>query len=144
MSKEQELKQATDDLEWWQEKFAPLGCKVIGWTYRNHCQIQLPSGDILSIDRMIMELLTLARGYYKPVVLAITANFWGKGTTVTEAVNNMFEAGGGSSAAKHGHVVYTTHPDTVVDPVDGGLRYPKGCPPVMILDLRKKLKSKKK
>lgn len=57
MNKATELKQAKDDLAYWETIFHPLGCIVTGWTYRNHCQIRLPSGTYLSVDRKILELI---------------------------------------------------------------------------------------
>jgi hypothetical protein len=62
MSKKQELKQSNEDLAYWQGIFEPLHCIVHGWTYRHSCLIELPSGEWLSVDSAIMELLEQAKG----------------------------------------------------------------------------------
>ena len=49
------------DLEWWREYFEPMSCKVVAWTYRHHCHIELPSGRRLVVDKTILELLNLQK-----------------------------------------------------------------------------------
>ncbi|HKQ38796.1 MAG TPA: hypothetical protein VJ063_12015, partial [Verrucomicrobiae bacterium] len=61
MKQTAECKEALADLAFWDAIFQPIGCVVVGWTYRNHCQIRLPSKRYLSIGSRELELLKCAR-----------------------------------------------------------------------------------
>jgi hypothetical protein len=60
-TKAAELKQAREEVAYWEEIFLPLGCVLTGWTYRNHCQVRLPSGKYLSIGPAELELIECAK-----------------------------------------------------------------------------------
>lgn len=56
-----EIDQADADFAYWEEIFSPIGYRVHGWTYRNHCQVISPTGKYVSVDVKIIELIEEAR-----------------------------------------------------------------------------------
>lgn len=61
MAKPDELKQARMEQAHWEEIFKPLGCILVGWSYKSSAQVRLPSGRYLSIDGPILELINCAK-----------------------------------------------------------------------------------
>lgn len=57
MRAQNEVLKAKKDLQWCKDLFEPYGCIVVGWTYRNTCQVKLPSGAFLSIGKKELELI---------------------------------------------------------------------------------------
>jgi hypothetical protein len=72
------------------------------------------------------------------VFLALTPHFWGKAPTEQRALAALYEAAGHSWVKKYGYVIFSVHPKTEIDPVDGSLLYPKGEKPVKLIDKQKK------
>jgi hypothetical protein len=58
-----ELDEANADLAWWRAIFDPIGCTVVGWTYKNTAQVRMPSGDYLSVGRKELELVRCASAH---------------------------------------------------------------------------------
>ncbi len=66
-------------------------------------------------------------------------NGWGKGDTIKEARDNVRKAMG--SYPKQ-YLVYIVHPSSTVDEVSGGVVYPRGFPPKLILSPKKPAEKK--
>jgi hypothetical protein len=72
------------------------------------------------------------------VYLALAPHFWGKAPTSERAIAMLERVAGRSWVKQYGYVIYSVHPKTDVDPVDGTLIYPKGETPVKVIDKLKK------
>lgn len=71
--------------------------------------------------------------------IAITMNYWGKGTTPTDAIKSMRKAGGRTNEQAHGYVVLETDdPDAEIDQISGGVSVEHGKTAKVIVDKRKK------
>lgn len=54
-----------DDLVYWESIAKPIGYIVVGWRYRQTAELRGPSGDYISVDRKILELITACRAAAK-------------------------------------------------------------------------------
>lgn len=93
----------------------------------------------LELDELRGDLIRSLPAHKMHTHYAVTANYYGKGMSLVEAVINMKWAGGESMMKKHGYIVYEMDRETTieVDPIDGGFSVEQGVTHNIVKDERK-------
>jgi hypothetical protein len=72
----------------------------------------------------------------KLAYIAMTANGWAKAFSEATAIRLLRNDWGSNHVKKHGYIIYSVHPDSYCEEVNGAIVHPVGFPPVKIHDAR--------